>query len=358
MGPKPRMTIARPPAAASARPVATAYSSSGTTTTTTTATTSTASRPVRRKRWVYAPATLILLLLLHAFCHVFAFVLLTEPCLNPAYTSRMMDKLNYVSLLASRGAIPVGEWGERFTRAGVRGLFGVGVIQAWFTARLNSYVLKAHRQHASLLRMLRAQRASGTKVGVDTRWHEAEAKEEESEEAEAAEVGSFVRQMESVSVTFLGLPLVVAAVYAAVVLAGAPAVGAWKQTLVLAAHLAMLIALPLVHILGIPDISVSTTPHASTQSTAQPPPPSASSTSLPNASTHWTALLTLKPNPTFLLPLYYPLIGCFLGTLASTAVLALDWNVAYQTYPFPLLVGSLLGLVLGDLYTIAIVLFG
>ncbi|SJX66042.1 uncharacterized protein SRS1_13483 [Sporisorium reilianum f. sp. reilianum] len=335
MAPKPRMTIARTPNPARTTPA-------------TTTATGTPSPSVRRKRWVHAPATLVLLLILHAFCHVFAFVLLTEPCLNPGYTSRMRDKLNYFVLLTTEGGIPVGEWRERFTRAGVRAMFGVGVIQAWFVARLNAYVLKAHRQHSKLLRVLRVQRETGKTVGVDTRWQE-EAGEEE-------EVGSFVRQLESVSVTFLGLPLVAVVVYALLVIAGAPAVGnAWKQTAVLAAHLSMLIALPLVHVLGIPDVSLTPT---TTTTTTTPTAESSASTTLPNASTHWTSLLTLKPNPTFLLPLYYPLIGCFLGTLASTAVLALDWNVSYQTYPFPLLVGSLLGLVLGDVYTIGIVLFG
>ncbi|CBQ71015.1 conserved hypothetical protein [Sporisorium reilianum SRZ2] len=345
MAPKPRMTIARPPGPARTTP-------------STTTTTSTPSPSVRRKRWVHAPATLVVLLMLHAFCHVFAFGLLTEPCLNPGYTSRMRDKLNYLTLLTTEGGIPVGEWRERFTRAGVRALFGVGVIQAWFVARLNAYVLKAHRQHSKLLRMLKAQRETGKTVGVDTRWQEEAGEEDE-------EVGSFVRQLESVSVTFLGLPLVAVVVYGLVVIAGAPAVGnGWKQTAVLAAHLSMLIALPLVHVLGIPDVSLTTTTTgapanaSASSSTTTTTAESSATTTLPNASTHWTSLLTLKPNPTFLLPLYYPLIGCFLGTLASTAVLALDWNVSYQTYPFPLLVGSLLGLVLGDVYTIGIVLFG
>ncbi len=176
------------------------------------------------------------------------------------------------------------------------------------------------------------------------------------------EVGSFIRQLESVSLTFLGLPFVAVGVGLLCVVMGAP-VSKWKQTATLAFHMTLLIAFPLIHVLGLPDITATTTtnnnaaPSQNTTTTTSEEA-STSTTTLLNPSTHWTSLLTLKPNPTFLLPLYHPLIGCFLTTLLSTAILALDWNVSYQTYPFPLLVGSLLGLVLGDMYTIGIILFG
>ncbi|CDW97245.1 hypothetical protein, partial [Sporisorium scitamineum] len=209
MGSKPRTTIPRP-----------SHPNPLTTTITTAGGGSTPSTSVRRKRWVYAPATLTLLLLLHAFCHVFAFILLTEPCLNPNYTSRLMDKLNYFALLTTEGAVPRGEWSERFTSAGVRGLFGVGVIQVWFTARFDAYVQKAEQQHSKIVKALRVQRDGG-RVGVDGRF------DTEGE----MEVGNFVRQLEGVSVTVLGLPLVVVCVYGLVVVAGAPAWGKeWKQT--------------------------------------------------------------------------------------------------------------------------------
>lgn len=330
MPPKPRNTVPRPPTT----PASTIPPSS----------TASPARAVRRKRWIHSPATLLVLLLLHASCHMLAFVLLTEPCLNPSYTTRLLDKTNYFALLSTPGAIPRREWGERFGRAGVRGLFGVGVVQVWFVARLNAYCQRAEREHRRIVAALQQQRSSGGRVGVDTRFG-GEQQEDERE------VGNFIRQLESVSLTLLGLPLVVLAIGAVTVTMGAPLRGYAWQTGILAGHLTLLIALPLIHILGLPDLSTPTT-------TPTPQDAATSTTLLPNTHTHRTALLTLKPNPTFLLPLYYPLIGCAFGTVASTALLALDWDVAWQTYPFPLLVGALAGLVAGDVWTIRIVLFG
>lgn len=278
--------------------------------------------------------------------HILAFILLTEPCLNPSYTTRLLDKLDYFSLLSSPTAIPAGEWGGRFGKAGVRGLFGVGVVQVWFVSRLNGYVQRAEREHGRIVGALKKQRKGGKVTGIDSRYAE--------EEGEGTrEVGNFIRQLESVSVTFLGLPFVGVAMGMVCVVMGAP-VSKWKETATLAFHLTLLIAFPLVHVLGLPDTTTTT---SSTETTTTSENTSSSTTNLLNPSTHWSSLLTLKPNPTFLLPLYYPLIGCFLATLLSTAVLALDWNVSYQTYPFPLLVGSLVGVVLGDMYTIGTILF-
>ncbi|KAF6767436.1 GPI biosynthesis protein Pig-F [Kalmanozyma brasiliensis GHG001] len=337
MPPKPRNTVPRPPPSSAPSAV----------TSSTTSNPPAPSSSVRRKRWIHAPATLLLLLLLHSGCHILAFILLTEPCLNPSYTTRLLDKVNYFTLLSTPNAIPRGEWGERFTRAGIRGLFGVGVVQVWFVARLNAYCQRAQREHGRIVDALKAQRSSGGRVGVDTRYEEQE-----------GEVGNFIRQLESVSLTLLGLPLVVVGVGAMVGVMGAPLRGFVWQTGVLASQLTLLIALPLLHILGLPGMTTDNSSNNTTSPSASTIPETGSTTSLRNTPTHWTALLTLKPNPTFLLPLYHPLIGCVLGTVASSALLALDWDVAWQTYPFPLLVGSLAGVVLGDVWTIGIVLFG
>ena len=347
MPPKPRQTI-RPPSSSAPAPPSTLS----------------VGRAVRRRRWVFSPPSIILLLLLRPICLLIGFVLLTEPCLNPVYTNSLWSKRGYFALLATPGAIPPAEWTDRFSRAGLRALFGVGVIQAWFTARLNAYIQKAQREHGRIVAALKMQRDKGEKTGVQRYT----ADDEEGSEGKG-EVGSFVRQMESVSLTFLALPFVAAAVCTALGLLGAPLK---VQTAVVAAHLTLLVALPLVHILGLPaleDSSTTTTTSPSTTTTSASTPTAtttpttdaadASSTTLvQNAAQYWQALLTLKPNPTFLLPLYYPSIFCILGAVASSAVLALDWNVAYQTYPFPLLVGALLGLITGDLFTTGVLLFG
>ena len=329
MAPKPRHTIPRPSAPPSVR---------------ISADTCSVAPKVRRRRYVYRPGSLCLLLLLHGISHLVAFVLLTEPCLNPSYTARITDKLGYLQLLRS-GAIPRAEWTERFTSAGVRGLFGVGVIQAWFTARLTAYVEKAEIEYSRLKALLHRQRQSGLNVGVDTRWQD-----KRNEKEQPTKVGNFIRQLESVSLSFLATPLMVAFVYALLVAAGADATS-WKQTATLATHLALLIVLPLFHILGLPDFD--STPTSSTTTTTS----TSSTTTTTSTTSPWTSLLTLHPTPSHL-PLFYPPLFCLATTLVSTAILALDWNVSYQTYPFPLLAASLLGLALGDVYTILVVLLG
>ncbi|KAJ1041227.1 hypothetical protein NDA11_003442 [Ustilago hordei] len=280
MPPKPRQTLARPsqPPRPSTNPTS-SYPSSA----------SPAPPQVKRRRWFHSKPTLILLLLLQPSILLFAFILLTEPCLNPSFKPSLWDKRNYLSLLSTPGAIPQGEWKARFP------------------------------------------------------------------------------------------------FYLAIVLAGAPLWEDAKATLIVATQLSLLIGLPLVHVLGLPALEsdplssntnttapTSNTKNASTIATepaeaaksnfysvtSPTPASSTSNTSIPNTSRYWISLLTLKPNPTFLLPLYYPFIFTVIGTIASTAVLALDWQVSYQTFPYPLLVGSLLGLAIGNLYTICIVLLG
>lgn len=366
MPPKPRQTLARPsqPPRPSTNPTS-SYPSSA----------SPAPPQVKRRRWFHSKPTLILLLLLQPSILLFAFILLTEPCLNPSFKPSLWDKRNYLTLLSTPGAIPQGEWKARFRKAGLRALFGSGVVQCWFVARLNGYVQRASLEHERILTALR----QGGKVKTD----------EGNVKGKGVQVGSFIRQLESVSLTLLGLPFIIAAFYLAIVLAGAPLWEDAKATLIVATQLSLLIGLPLVHVLGLPALEsdplssntnttapTSNTKNASTIATepaeatksnfysvtsptpASSPASSTSNTSIPNTSRYWISLLTLKPNPTFLLPLYYPFIFTVIGTIASTAVLALDWQVSYQTFPYPLLVGSLLGLAIGNLYTICIVLLG
>lgn len=295
---------------------------------------------VRRRRWIYSKPSLILLLILQPALHLFSFVLLTEPCLNPHFTPNLWSKFNYFSLLFTPGLIPQSEWKERFAKAGIRSLFGCGILQVWYVARLNSYFQKAQREHLKIVALLK----DGKKM-------------------EEAEVSSFIRQLESVSLTLLGLPFVIAIFYSLCVLVGVPLLMDKIATLIVATQLAFLVGLPLVHILGLPQDSTPTTTTDTKPSNPNPPSPTNSgsnfysTTSLPSTSKYWTQILSLHPNPSFLLPLYYPPFFVLLGTLISTAVLALDWEVGYQTYPYPLLVGSLVGLVIGNLYTIFVVLF-
>ena len=309
---------------------------------------------------MYDAPSLVLLLLLHAFCVVVGFVLLTEPCLNPNFQPSLWDKVNYLSLLGTHGAIPVHEWSQRFQRACLTSLFATAVIQAWFVARLNGYIHRASIQHTHIL-ALQQQPRSQTQN---------KQKQKGKVEKQEVKVPSFVRQLEGVSLTFLGLPFVWIAMLLLVVLFGAPLMGNWKPTAILAAHLCLLVAFPLIHILGLPSLSfidfITTSSDASTKHTASTLSTATSSSTsssvstivVPDATNLWTSLLSLRPNPTFLLPLYYPLIFASLGTVVAAAVLALDWNTSYQTYPFPLFVGSLAGVALGDLYTVWLVIFG
>lgn len=317
MPPKPRQTLKAAP------------SSTHSATTTSSPPSVPAGTTPRRRRWTFKPASLVLLLLLQPLCLLLGFVLLTEPCLNPSYKNSLWDKRNYLSILTTPGLIPPSEWGERFARAGVKQLFGLGVIQAWFVARLNAYVQAADREHERLVAALKT-----------------------GEKKEEQKVGSFIRQLESVSLTFLGLAFAWAGVYAMLILLGAPATTQLKATATLAAHLTLILALPILHILGLPPTS------SSTPSTTTTTDDSTSTTTIPNATRFYWPLLNLRPNPTFLLPLFYPLLFCIAGTLVGTAALALDWGVAWQTYPFPLLVGSLVGLGVGNFYTIFLVIFG
>lgn len=318
---------------------------------------------------------MILLLLLQPLCLLVAFILLTEPCLNPNYVNSLRSKFGYLTLLTRPGLIPELEWRARFEKAGWTSLFGIGIIQAWFTARLNGYIQRAEREHGRIVAILKGQREKGVMhVGVPSTMMEEEQDEGrdhagssvigqgsektlkgetegKEEEGKVMEVGSFVRQMESVSMTFLGLPILWLFFYLLCILFGSPILTHKTATSILAAHLTLLIGLPLIHILGLPFPSE---PQQDQQSSAS----SSTTTTVTKTATHWKSLLTLKPNPTFLLPVYYPPIFTFVGTILASAVLALDWNVAYQTYPFPNLVGALLGLVLGDFYTIFVLLFG
>ncbi|GAC98779.1 glycosylphosphatidylinositol anchor biosynthesis protein 11 [Pseudozyma hubeiensis SY62] len=320
MPPKPRTTIPRPPP-----------SSSSTTANRTPQSTQPTAPTTKRKRYIHSPLTLITILLLHSILHILAFILLTEPCLNPSYTTRFRDKLDYFSLLtANPSAIPVGEWRERFTSAGIRALFGVGVVQVWFTARMCGYFERSELVYGRLVRALKEQREAGKKVGVDTRF----AQETKADEEEEEKVGSFIRQLESVSLTLLATPFLSILVFTLLILLGAPLTH-FKQTALVSFHLTLLLLLPPLHILGLPSDN----------------PSSASSN-------HWKSLLTLSPSPPHLLPLFYQPLFSLATTFLATAVLALDWNVSYQTYPFPLLVGSLIGLVVGNLYTVIIIIRG
>ncbi|KIS69764.1 uncharacterized protein UMAG_02286 [Mycosarcoma maydis] len=329
MAVKPRTTTARPSGTArkAGAPRSSSISSRGSGSG---SSSGSGSKRARRKRWFHAPLTLLTMVVLHSVLHILAFILLTEPCLNPNYSTRLLDKMHYFALLSTRSAIPASEWKARFTSAGFRALFGAGVIQVWFTARLSGYFERAQAQHQRLVAALKLQRDTQNTVGIDARF-------ESHEKDEQPRIPSFVRQLESVSLTMLGMPFIAVIIYVLLLVLGAP-LQQYKQTAILASHLTLLIALPLIHLLGLPGLPANDSPSAN---------PS-----------HWSSLLSLTPNPSFLLPLYYPLISCALVTLLSTSVLALDWNVSYQTYPFPLLVGSLLGLVVGDLYTVALILFG
>ncbi|KAJ9478715.1 Glycosylphosphatidylinositol anchor biosynthesis protein 11 [Pseudozyma hubeiensis] len=319
MPPKPRTTIPRPPASSSTITNNNRTPQSNPPTAPTT----------KRKRYIHSPLTLITILLLHSALHILAFILLTEPCLNPSYTTRFRDKLDYFSILtANPSVIPVGEWRERFTSAGIRGLFGVGVVQVWFTARMCGYFERSELVYKKLVRALKEQREAGQKVGVDTRFAQ-ETKADEEEE----KVGSFIRQLESVSLTLLATPFLSILVFTLLILLGAPLTH-FRQTSLLSLHLTLLLLLPPLHILGLPSDKPS------------------------SASTHWKSLLTLSPSPPHLLPLFYQPLFSLATTFLATAVLALDWNVSYQTYPFPLLVGSLVGLVVGNLYTVIIIIRG
>ncbi|SNX83566.1 uncharacterized protein MEPE_02273 [Melanopsichium pennsylvanicum] len=350
MPPKPRQTIK------ALKPISHADSSSTSSDLGTARATSVVKRGVRRKRWIYSPASLVLLLVLQPVCLMLCFVLLTEPCLNPQYVNTLSSKLNYITLLTTRDAIAEIEWKTRFWNAGLRSLFGIGVIQAWFTARLNSYVQKADREHTRIVNALKFQREKGIKnVGLDTRMEHDQVVSGENGEKEG--VGSFVRQLESVGLTFLGLPFVWIGVFGLMVLFGAPIRGGGGGgTGIVAAYLTFLIGLPLVHILGLPlDTPPTTTTSSSSSSSSST---TTTTTILPNSTKYWSTLLMLKPNPSFLLPLYYPPILTSMTTLLCSTILALDWGKSYQTYPFPLLVGALVGNCLANFYIVIIVLFG
>ncbi|SPO25128.1 uncharacterized protein UTRI_02768_B [Ustilago trichophora] len=379
MPPKPRQTIRVPP------PSSSSSSSTQSSNTIKPVQPSGKLANIRRKRWVHDKPTLSLLLLLHASCHVFAFILLTEPCLNPHYVNSLWSKTRYLSLLTTEGLIPEEEWKERFLKAGIRGLFGVGVVQAWFVARLNSYVQKGEREHGRLVSALKMQREKGLTVGISNHHHhhhyEGEEREihiplvsashasqsnnqKQSEQDESTlQVGSFIRQLESVSMTFLGLPFIWLTICILLVMFGAPLLGKdnFSATAILAAHLTLLIGLPIIHILGLPgdtSPSPSTSPSHASSSSSPLSTITTTTTNIKNANIYYQTLFQLKPNPTFLYPLFYPLIFSLFATLLSTSTLILDWNVAWQTYPFPLLVAPLIGLILGNLYSLFILLFG
>lgn len=255
---------------------------------------------VRVRRWVYKRASLVLLLLLQGGCLVLGFVLLTEPCLNAQYKNSLWDKRNYLSLLARDD---VGK--ERFLAAGVKSLFGTLVIQAWFTARLNAYTQGATHHHQQLVEGLKGNK---DKVRVEF------------------QVPSFIRQLEAVSASLLlSLPLTALAIYALLLVGGASLTSHWKESATLATHLALLL-LPPIHI-------------------AAPNPGFVQK------------LLAANPSPSFLWPLFYPPLFSIATTLLATATLALDSDSPWQTYPFPLIVAGIAGIAVGNVYTIALILF-
>ncbi len=249
---------------------------------------------------MYNRASLVLLLLLQGGCLVVGFVLLTEPCLNAHYKNSLWDKRNYLSLLAKDD---VGA--ERFLAAGIKSLFGTLVIQAWFTARLNAYTQGATHHHQQLVEGLKEKKE---KVKVEF------------------QVPSFIRQLEAVSASLLlSLPLTALAIFAVMLVGGAPLTSHWKQSATLATHLALLL-LPTIHI-------------------------AASNTGFVQK------LLGANPSPSFLWPLFYPPLFSIATSLLATATLALDSNSPWQTYPFPLIVASIAGIAAGNGYTIALILF-
>lgn len=345
----------------------------------------------RRRRWVYNKLSLCTLLTLQPVCLFLAFVLLTEPCLNAAFKPSLWDKRNYFTIIAALGqpaeAASVGsvlavdrrvEWTERFGRAGVKSLFGTAVIQAWFTARITAYIHKAAVEEGRLLALLRQR----TSAAVPHGRADASAKRVDGDQEALQAVGSFIRQMESVSATFLLLPFVTAGVYALLVTLGAPLGTHRKQTAVLAGHLTLLVCLPVVHVLGFPPVPELSTksldtvtpsvpasrsppsPLPSPQVTARTTdttttkiPPGNTSPSFLNTDRSWASLLILRPHPSYLLPLFWPVLATTATTILSTASLALDWDKPWQTYPFPPLIASIAGLALGNVLTIYLVLF-
>ncbi|PWZ01581.1 hypothetical protein BCV70DRAFT_158273 [Testicularia cyperi] len=276
-----------------------------------------------------------MLMVLQPACLLLGFVLLTEPCLNPAFKPSLKDKANYLRVLS---AVPKAEWNQRFSKAVSKSLFGTGVVQAWFVARLTAYTQQADIEHKSLLEKVKS-RSTGNSAAAPAN-------------ASKATVGNFIRQLESVSVSMLlSTPIMIALAYLVLIMLGTPVFDHKKQTLVLATHLALLLGLPLAHVLGLPPLpdQLSDKP-SSSEETLTP-------TNL-DTSKLWSAILNLRPRPSYTLALFYPIIFGVVGTLLSAATLTLDWDTPWQTYPFPLLVGSLFGLALGNLYVVVLMLFG
>lgn len=182
-------------------------------------------------------------------------------------------------------------------------LLGVLVTQAWYAARLGHW------------------------------WNVAEGYERgESRTQLSARRQSVQKQVESVALSTMSLPLLWLVALAGVVLTGAPLTEAWIGTAILAAYLALLALLPVVHLMGLP--------------------PSAT----------WTRVLSGKRGMGDILPREWlvlaPTLGAILGAFVAAAAEALDWGRTWQAWPVPSVHGAVLGTVAGNLVGITACLAG
>ncbi|EPQ26114.1 uncharacterized protein PFL1_06322 [Pseudozyma flocculosa PF-1] len=230
--------------------------------------------------------------------------------------------------------------GAVLVTAAWKALVAVFVVQGWWCTRIARWCRAATQQQPAPTEKQVAASASSSKI-----------KAAAAADGQPGDERIGKRDVEDVALSIFSLPLLVVFFNVVVILFGAP-VSALKSTTLLSCYLALLVGLPLVHVLGVPFLSL---PSPSSSATPRNGITSAPSASGQGGEQHllWTQLVTLDiAHHPAILPLVVPAVTV-LSTAATlgTAALALDWERQWQTFPLPCIAAAVAGLMAGNTLT-------